>query len=83
MSAPTKLPAAGNEQGASAAVAAPAKPAFRWLPAPLMSLTLLGVWLLLNQSVSVGHITLGALLGWRCPGSASGCGRKRRARSAR
>lgn len=35
---------------------------FRWLPAPLMSLTLWGVWLLLNQSVSLGHITLGAVL---------------------
>jgi multicomponent K+:H+ antiporter subunit E len=67
MSAPTKLPAAGNEQGASVTVAAPARPAFRWLPAPLMSLTLLGVWLLLNQSVSVGHIALGALLALAVP----------------
>ena len=36
----------------------------RFLPAPLLSLALFGLWLLLNHSTSIGHITLGALLGW-------------------
>ena len=39
----------------------------RFLPAPLLSLALFGLWLLLNHSTSVGHITLGALLGWAIP----------------
>ena len=66
MSAPTKLPAAGlDHRGAAAAPLA--KPALRWLPAPMMSLTLFGVWLLLNQSVSLGHIALGTLLGLAVP----------------
>ncbi len=40
----------------------------RLLPYPLMSAFLLGVWLLLNQSVSTGQIVLGCMLalagGW-------------------
>lgn len=35
----------------------------RWLPYPLLSLSLLAMWLLLNQSLSAGHWLLGALLG--------------------
>ncbi|MFT1715524.1 hypothetical protein, partial [Vibrio cholerae] len=31
---------------------------FRWLPTPFRSLFLFIVWLLLNNSVSVGHIVL-------------------------
>jgi multicomponent K+:H+ antiporter subunit E len=34
----------------------------RWLPYPLLSLALLAMWLLLNQSLSPGHVLLGALL---------------------
>jgi multicomponent K+:H+ antiporter subunit E len=34
----------------------------RFLPAPLLSAVLLVVWLLLNQSVSLGHVALGAAL---------------------
>lgn len=40
----------------------------RWLPFPLLSLCLLAMWLLLNQSISPGQILLGAILslfgGW-------------------
>lgn len=35
----------------------------RWLPYPLLSLWLLAMWLLLNQSLAPGHWLLGALLG--------------------
>lgn len=35
----------------------------RWLPFPLMSLALLALWLLLNQSLAAGHLILGACLG--------------------
>ena len=34
----------------------------RWLPFPVISTMLLGTWLLLNQSFSVGHILLGSIL---------------------
>jgi len=34
----------------------------RWLPFPLLSLALLAMWLLLNQTLSLGHILLGALV---------------------
>ncbi len=34
----------------------------RLLPYPLLSMALLGMWLLLNQSVSVGHLILGAII---------------------
>ncbi|MEY1660878.1 Na+/H+ antiporter subunit E [Isoalcanivorax beigongshangi] len=39
----------------------------RWLPFPLMSAFLLVMWLLLNDSFSVGQILLGALLAWGIP----------------
>jgi multicomponent K+:H+ antiporter subunit E len=39
-----------------------------WLPFPLLSACLMATWLLLNQTVSVGHVLLGAILalagGW-------------------
>ena len=35
----------------------------RWLPYPLLSLLLMLIWLLLNQSIAPGTIGLGALLG--------------------
>lgn len=35
----------------------------RWLPYPILSLLLLLIWLLLNQSVAPGTLLLGALLG--------------------
>ena len=35
----------------------------RWLPHPLLSSFLLVVWLLLNQSLSTGHLLLGLVLG--------------------
>ncbi len=34
----------------------------RWLPFPLLSLALLAMWLLLNQSIAAGHLLLGAAL---------------------
>lgn len=34
-----------------------------WFPYPLLSLSLLVLWLLVNQSVSPGHIVLGTMLG--------------------
>lgn len=33
----------------------------RWLPYPFMSIFLLAIWLLLNQSVSAGHVFLGCV----------------------
>jgi multicomponent K+:H+ antiporter subunit E len=39
----------------------------RWLPFPRLSLVLLLVWLLLNQSLSPGQILLGALLALGTP----------------
>lgn len=38
-----------------------------WLPHPLLSLLLLGIWLLLNDSLAPGQILLGALLGLLIP----------------
>jgi multicomponent K+:H+ antiporter subunit E len=35
---------------------------FKWLPAPLLSILLLFVWLLLNNSASPGHILLAIIL---------------------
>ncbi|MDD3836724.1 MAG: Na+/H+ antiporter subunit E [Phenylobacterium sp.] len=35
----------------------------RWLPHPTMSFVVLGVWLVLNQSLAVGNLLLGAFLG--------------------
>lgn len=40
---------------------------WRWLPHPLLSLCLLGLWLLLVNQFSVGHLLLGSLLGWLIP----------------
>lgn len=35
----------------------------RWLPHPTLSLFVLGTWLLLNQSLALGHILLGGVFG--------------------
>jgi multicomponent K+:H+ antiporter subunit E len=35
---------------------------FKWLPTPILSLLLFIVWLLLNNSVSAGHLVLAAIL---------------------
>lgn len=35
----------------------------RFMPYPILSAFLLGMWLLLNQSVSPGHVLLGAIVG--------------------
>jgi len=35
----------------------------RWLPHPIVSLTLCALWLLLNQTLYPGHILLGVVLG--------------------
>ena len=37
------------------------------LPAPLLSLVLWVLWLLLNHSSSLGHLTMGGLLAWVIP----------------
>lgn len=37
------------------------------LPAPLLSLALLGMWLLLNRSLSAGHVLLGGMLALAIP----------------
>lgn len=34
----------------------------RWLPFPLLSLALLGTWLVLNQTLAAGHVILGVLI---------------------
>lgn len=39
----------------------------RVFPAPLLSLALFALWLLLNQSLGVGHLLLAALIGWAAP----------------
>jgi multicomponent K+:H+ antiporter subunit E len=39
----------------------------RWFPAPVLSLALFAMWLLLNRSLSPGHLLLGALVGWLMP----------------
>lgn len=39
----------------------------RWLPMPVQSLLLFVVWLLLNNSLSPGHILLGAILAFVIP----------------
>ncbi len=43
------------------------RPLQRAVPAPLLSLALLGLWLVLNRTLSPGHIVLGALLGLAIP----------------
>ena len=37
------------------------------LPAPLLSASLVATWLILNESLSAGHILLALLLGWLLP----------------
>ncbi|MBD8493226.1 Na+/H+ antiporter subunit E [Pseudomonas syringae] len=39
----------------------------RLFPAPFLSLALWGLWLVLNLSLSAGHLLLGALLGFLAP----------------
>ena len=39
----------------------------RLVPAPLLSLALLGLWLLLNRSLSAGHFVLGTVLALAIP----------------
>ncbi|WP_193073596.1 Na+/H+ antiporter subunit E [Pseudomonas sp. FME51] len=39
----------------------------RWLPTPLISLALLLLWLMLNQSIEAAHILLGALIAIAVP----------------
>ncbi len=43
----------------------------RWLPRPLLSVSLVVLWLLLVNELSTGHLVLGALLGWLIPFAAS------------
>ncbi|WP_185267731.1 Na+/H+ antiporter subunit E [Halopseudomonas xiamenensis] len=39
----------------------------RWLPTPLMSLALLLLWLMLNQSIEPAHLLLGAIIAIAVP----------------
>lgn len=39
----------------------------KWLPYPLISLALVIVWLLINQSLDVGHLLLGVMFGITIP----------------
>ncbi|MBE7368141.1 Na+/H+ antiporter subunit E [Ramlibacter pallidus] len=39
----------------------------RWLPSPFLSLALAAMWLLLNRSLSPGHLFLAVLVGWLMP----------------
>lgn len=39
----------------------------RWFPSPLLSAALFAMWLVLNDSVSPGHLFLAALCGWLAP----------------
>ena len=39
----------------------------RWLPRPLLSLLLVGVWLLLQQSMAPAHVLVALLIGWLVP----------------
>jgi len=43
------------------------RPQYPWLPHPLLSLLLLVLWLLLNDTIAPGQILLGALLGLVIP----------------
>lgn len=53
----------------------------RLLPGPVLSLTLLAVWLLLNNTVAPGHLLLGAALAVALPLAAAGSiGRRPRLR---
>lgn len=46
---------------------APSRPLARLVPAPLLSVALLGLWLLLNRSLGAGHLVLGAVLALGIP----------------
>jgi multicomponent K+:H+ antiporter subunit E len=39
----------------------------RWLPNPLLSASLLAMWLLLNPGLSPGNLLIGAILAWGLP----------------
>ena len=39
----------------------------RLFPAPLLSVSLAGMWLMLNESLFIGHVALAAFLGWLLP----------------
>lgn len=39
----------------------------RWLPHPLLSVILIGIWLLLANEFSFGQLLLGTVLGWAVP----------------
>lgn len=39
----------------------------RWLPAPLLSLSLFAAWLVLNRWSGIGHVVLGAILALAIP----------------
>jgi len=39
----------------------------RWLPHPALSVLLTLLWLMLNNTLSAGHVVLGAVLGWGLP----------------
>ncbi|MDB5915274.1 MAG: phaE [Ramlibacter sp.] len=39
----------------------------RWFPAPVLSLALFAMWLLLNGSLAPGQLLLAALVGWLMP----------------
>ncbi len=39
----------------------------RWMPHPLLSVSLAVLWLLLVNQLNAGHLVLGALLGWLIP----------------
>jgi len=57
----------------------------RWLPFPVLSACLFGMWLLLNQSTSPGHVLLGSLLavlgGWLLTALQPATGRVRNPRA--
>ena len=38
--------------------------AYRWLPHPFLSLVLALIWLMLVNALTLGHVLLGAFLGW-------------------
>lgn len=39
----------------------------RWFPHPLMTLTLIGTWLLMNDTLAAGHVVLAVVLGIGIP----------------
>lgn len=39
----------------------------RWLPNPVLTLLLTLLWLLLNNTLNLGHLLLGLFLGWTIP----------------